>query len=64
MNASKPRSKSIKVDREWLGNTVPTALEMIAKGFDQPVWYADTFGLTPQAALKNVIECLRQQSRA
>ena len=56
--------KTIKIDREWLGTTIPTALEMILKGLQQPVWYADTFGLTPQAALANIIETLKQQAGA
>jgi hypothetical protein len=57
------KSKTIRVSRDWLGNAIPTALEMIARGLDQPAWYAETFGLTPQKALENVIESLRQQAR-
>lgn len=61
--ATKPKGRYIRVERDWLGTTVPNALEMIRKGLDQPAWYADTFGLTPQKALDNVIACLREQAR-
>ena len=60
----KRKSKSIKIEREWLGITIPTALEMVEKGLNDTQWYIKAFGLTPQAALKNIIQCLRNQAEA
>lgn len=45
--------KTIKVSREWLGVTIPSVL---------PAMYAEIFDLTPQIALRNVIESLRLQA--
>lgn len=61
MAASK--SKTVRVPREWLGEAIPTAIEMAVKGIAQPAWYADTFGLTPEAGLRNIIEALRRQAK-
>ena len=57
------KERQVKVSREWLGNTIPTALDMILKGLSQPVWYTDTFGITPQKALENIIFTLREQAK-
>lgn len=54
---------TIKVSREWLGETVPTALEMVMRGLDNPVWYANTFGLTPRKGLENIIGSIRTEAR-
>lgn len=57
------RDKKIRVSREWLGTTIPTALEMVLRGIDHPAWCKDMCGLTPQAVMRNIIESLRQQAR-
>jgi hypothetical protein len=57
------KNSMIKVSREWLGTALPATLETVLKGFQQPEWYVENFGQTPQKGLENIIEGLKQQAR-